>query len=166
MGGVSTAVKNNLKPSAVKVMEGEEDDELLITRLEHTTPPINIVNVYGEIEGRVKNEEIKERFKRLKVELDRIRRDREGCILIGDLNKKVGADNLGVTGNKPTVSYGGHLVRDLVESGDYFLANNTPEAVGGPFTREEPADAHLSLEKRRKSCIDLVLISTNLRPSI
>ena len=55
-------------------------------------------------------------------------------------------------------------MRDLVESGDYFLANNTPEAVGGPFTREEPADAHLPWEKRRKSCLDLVLISTNLRP--
>ena len=72
---------------------------------------------------------IKERFERLKLELDRIRRAKEGCILIGDLNKKIGADKLGVIGNKPSVSYGGHLVRALVESGDYFLANNTPEDV-------------------------------------
>ena len=41
-------------------------------------------------------------------------------------------------------------MRDLVESGDYFLDNITPKAVGGPFTREEPADAHLPWEKRRK----------------
>ena len=164
MGGVSTAVKNDLKAAAVKVMEGEEDDELLITRLEHTTPPINIVNVYGEIEGRCKNEEIQERFERLKYELDRIRRDKEGLILIGDLNKKIGSDNLGVKGNNPKVSYGGNLVRSLVESGEYFLANNTPEAVGGPFTREEPADAHLPWENRRKSCLDLVAISKNLKP--
>ena len=99
-------MKNDLKPSAVKVMEGKEDDELLITMLEHTTPPINIVNVYGEIESRAKNEEIKERCERLKAELDRIRRDKEGFILIGDLIKKIGADNLGVIGNKPNISYG------------------------------------------------------------
>ena len=53
-------------------------------------------------------------------------------------------------------------MRDLVESGDYFFDNNTPEAVGGPFTREEPADAHLPWEKRRKKLI--LLISTNLKP--
>ena len=164
MGGVSTAVKNDLKPHAVKVMEGEDDDEMVITRLEHTTPPINIVNVYGEIEGRCKNEEIKGRFDRFKKELDRIRREKEACIIIGDLNKKVGCDNLGVKGNTPQVSYGGKLVRAILESGEYFLANNTPEAVGGPFTREEPADAHLPWERRRKSCLDLVLISTNLKP--
>ena len=81
MGGISTAVKNDLKPSAVKVMEGEEDDEFLITRLEHITPPINIVNVYGEIEGRCKNEEIKLRFERLKKELDSIRREKEALYL-------------------------------------------------------------------------------------
>ena len=69
MGGVSTAVKNDLKPSAVKVMEGKEDNELLITMLEHTTPPINIVNVYGEIESRAKNEEIKEDVSDLKLSL-------------------------------------------------------------------------------------------------
>ena len=67
-------------------------------------------------------------------------------------------------GNTPQVSYGGKFVRAILESGEYFLANNTPEAVGGPFTREEPADAHLPWEKRRKSCLDLVLISTNLKP--
>ena len=42
----------------------------------------------GEIEGRCKNEEINLRFERLKKELDRIRRDKEACILIGDMNKK------------------------------------------------------------------------------
>ena len=163
MGGISTAVQNDLKPSTVKVMEGEDDDEFLITRLEHIIPPINIVNVCGEIEGRCTNEEIKLRFERLKKELDKIRREKEACILISDMNKKVGSDTLGVKDNKPNVSYGGHMLRTLIESGQYFLANNTPEAVGGPYTREEPADAHLPWEKRRKSCLDLVLVSTNLK---
>ena len=118
---------------------------------------------YGEIESRSTNEEIQSRFDRLKKELDRIRIDKEGTIIIGDLNKAIGSGQLGVEGNKVNVSYGGQLIRNLVESGDYFLANNTPEAEGGPFTREEPADAKLPWESRRKSCLDLVLISTNLK---
>ena len=164
MGGVSTSVTDDLKPYAVKVKECEEEDEFLITRLEHVTPPINIINVYGEIESRCKVDEIQARFDRLKKELDRIRINKEGCVLLGDLNKAVGADNLGVKGNKPTISYGGHLIRNLVETKEYFLANNTPEAEGGPFTREEPGDVHLPWERRRKSCLDLILISANLRP--
>ena len=163
MGGISTAVSDDLKPFAVKVKEGEEEDEFLITRLEQVTPPINIVNIYGEIESRCKKEEILERFERIKKETDRIRRDKEGCVIIGDINKAVGADNLGVKGNKPKISYGGKLIRNLVENGEFFLANNTPEAEGGPFTREEPADAKLPWEMRRKSCLDLILISTNLK---
>ena len=106
MGGISTAVSDDLKPFAVKVKEGEEEDEFLITRLEQVTPPINVVNIYGEIESRCKKEEILERFERIKKETDWIRRDKEGCVIIGDINKAVGADNLGVKGNKPKISYG------------------------------------------------------------
>ena len=163
MGGVSTAVINDLKPFAVKVKEGDEDDKFLITRLEHVTPPINIVNIYGEIESRSKNEEVLARHERIKKEIDRIRIEKEGCIIIGDLNKGVGSDNLGVKGNHSKISYGGQVIRNLVESGEYFLANNTPEAEGGPFTREDPADAKLPWERRRKSCLDLILNSKNLK---
>ena len=49
MGGVATAVQNHLKPHMVKVKEGEEEDEFLITRLSHINPPLNIVNIYGGI---------------------------------------------------------------------------------------------------------------------
>ena len=47
MGVVCSAVKNNLKPYNVKVKEGLEEDEYLITRLDIVKPAINIVNVYG-----------------------------------------------------------------------------------------------------------------------
>jgi hypothetical protein len=49
MGRISTLVCADLKPFAVKVKEGNYEDEFLVARLEHVTPPINIVNVYGEI---------------------------------------------------------------------------------------------------------------------
>ena len=42
-GGICTAVANNLKPFVVKVKEGEDDDEYLITRLDNVHPALNIV---------------------------------------------------------------------------------------------------------------------------
>ena len=39
----------------------------------------------------------------------------------------------------------------VLSYGSYIMANVTAEAVGGPFTREEPADAHLPWEKRRRA---------------
>ena len=53
MGGVCTAVKNNLKPYTVKVKEGSDEDEYLVTRLDHIRPAINVVNVYGGQESRM-----------------------------------------------------------------------------------------------------------------
>ena len=41
-GGVATVISNNLKPNTVRVAEGREDDEDIITRLDHVLPPINI----------------------------------------------------------------------------------------------------------------------------
>ena len=53
MGGVCTAVKNTLKSHTVKVKEGEDKDEYIITRLDHIKPAINIINIYGGIEDRM-----------------------------------------------------------------------------------------------------------------
>ena len=58
MGGVCTAVTNSLKPHTVKVKEGENKDEYIITRLGHINPAVNIVNIYGGIEDRMEDEEI------------------------------------------------------------------------------------------------------------
>ena len=44
MGCVATAVTNSLKENTVPVGEGENEDEYLITMVDHTYPPINIVN--------------------------------------------------------------------------------------------------------------------------
>ena len=48
MGGVATFVKNELKANTLKVKEGEDDEEYLITRLDHVTPPVNIINIYKD----------------------------------------------------------------------------------------------------------------------
>ena len=55
MGGVATFVANDLKQNAVKVKDGVDNDEYLVTRLDHVSPAINIMNVYGGQESRIKN---------------------------------------------------------------------------------------------------------------
>ena len=48
MGGVATLVSHSLRPHTVRVAEGREGDEYIISRYDHVSPPINIVNIYGE----------------------------------------------------------------------------------------------------------------------
>ena len=80
-------------------------------------------------------------------------------VILGDLNKHVGSDHLGVAGNHDKVTYGVTLVRDLIENGDMILVNNTEKAEGGPFTRKDPSNPH---DDNKKSCLDLALVSKDL----
>ena len=158
MGGVATAVKSYLKQHTVKVTEGENEDEYLITRLGHLNPPLNIVNIYGGIESRIGNQEILESWGRIKLELDKIKNRNESCLLIGDFNRAIGAGRLAVQENKTKVSYGGKLILELLETGEYILGNGTNKVEGGPWTWVSRADSEV------KSCIDLVIMSADLAP--
>ena len=160
MGGISTSIKNNMGNQAINVGQGEGDDEYLIVRLEQFKPAICVINCYGEQEGRVGREEVKEKWERILKELYKIRSRGEECLLIGDLNKMVGCDQLGIKGNKDKISYGGQLLRELIATGEYRLVNNMEVTEGGPFTREDPAD------EENKSCLDYFISSANLMPFI
>ena len=160
MGGICTAVKDTLKDNVVHVGEGEGDDEFHIIRLDNFTPPICILNCYGEQEGRCGKDVVEAKWARLKHELDNIKGRGEECIFLGDLNKQIGNDELGVAGNHSEISFGGKLVRELLATEEYILVNNMPIATGGPFTRVDPADHD------RKSCLDLAICSVGLRPYI
>ena len=140
MGGISTSIKDNLKHNAVNVGQGKDDDEYLVVRLDHFKPPICVINCYGEQEGRVATAEVEAKWERLLNEMNKIKARGEECLLIGDLNKLVGNDHLGVKGNKDKVSHGGKLVRELIATEEYCLVNNLDITVGGPFTRVDPAD--------------------------
>ena len=52
MGGVATCIDNKEASNVLKVAEGADDDEYVITRHGQFRTPINIVYVYGEIESR------------------------------------------------------------------------------------------------------------------
>ena len=85
----------------------------------------------------------------------------EPLILIGDFNKHIGAGELGIKGNHPKVTHGGHLIRSFLENADYICVNNTDKAVGGPFTRFDPSDPK---NENKMSCLDIAVISRQLLP--
>ena len=51
-GGIATCVLDSEKKYCLKIGEGKESNEYIITRHNQFKIPINIVNVYGEIENR------------------------------------------------------------------------------------------------------------------
>ena len=68
-GGVATVIANHLVHNTMKVAEGIEEDEYIITRIDKTLPAVNIVNIYGFQESRSTNDDIEkswinERYKR------------------------------------------------------------------------------------------------------
>ena len=65
MGGIATAIKNNDKLYAIKVDEGQDKDEFLITQHSQFLMPINVINVYGEKESRASSKDIEERWQRI-----------------------------------------------------------------------------------------------------
>ena len=159
-GGVCTAVANYLKPHVVKVKEGDGEDEYLITRLDNVHPALNIVNIYGGQECRMGKQEVLESWGRLKVDLDLIKERDENCLLIGDVNRAIGSGKFGIPNNHPRISYGGRLVRELLEEQEYTLVNGLDLVEGGPWTWESAADNTI------KSCIDIVMVSAGLLPYV
>ena len=159
-GGICSAVSNRIKQHAVCVAEGGEDDEWLALRYDHLSPALTVVNCYGEQEGAGESnkQKVVARWGRLLKVLEAARLRGDHVLLVGDLNKHVGCDQLGVPGNKAEVSTGGRLVRDLVEGGNWRLLNAMTELVkGGPFTRRDPANGSESL-------LDLWLCTAGLAP--
>ena len=100
MGGVATAIKNEEKMFTIKVDEGMNKDEFILTRHSQFTPPINILNVYGEIESRSNTKEIEERWGRLMKIVSRIEACNTSLVLIGDMNKEIGNGQYGVKGKQ------------------------------------------------------------------
>ena len=84
---------------------------------------------HGEQEGRTNKEEVRAKWGRLLKELEEVRSRGDHCLSVGDMNKRVGNDHLGIPGNHPDVSHGGQLIRDLVESGNWALVNAMEEKV-------------------------------------
>ena len=163
MGGVATFVQIKDKDNFVKLSEGFQNDEYLITRHSNFVLPVNIINIYGEQESRCSKSDVEDRWGRILTEIKKIEQRRELALIIGDLNKHIGNDNLGVFGNHGKVTFGGELVRGFLASGEYICLNNSSKAVGGPFTRFDPSNPD---KAANMSCLSLVIVSKALEPFI
>ena len=162
-GGVATLVADHLKAGLTKVGEGKEGDEYLITRLGQTQPALNIINFYGGNESREGERKVMESWNRLRDDIANIEERGEGVLLMGDMNRAVGSDELGIPGNKELVSKGGELIREeLLKDGRYVLINGVKTGLveGGPWTWTQPG------KEETKSCLDIAIISSALLPYV
>ena len=156
MGGVATCVSFKEQGNTISMKYSQGNQEYIVTRHGQFCQPINIINIYGEQEGRTGNNEVEDRWFNVLNELQTIDKRGESAILIGDLNKHVG--NI-IPENHQKCSFGGNLVRKLLNSGKYTLVNATSKAEGGPYTRYDPSNPK---DDSRKSALDLIIISKEL----
>ena len=77
---------------------------------------------------------------------------------MGDMNRAVGCDELGVAGNHARISYGGHIVRDMVKNRNCVILNNMADE--GPWTWIQRGKDSI------KSCLDLAICSRELLPFV
>ena len=94
MGSVSVSVDPINEPFSLKTKSGDNDDEFIIVKNNRFIPPINIISIYGETESRCTKNEIYERWMRIEAAINDIIVKNEEIIVLGDLNKKVGNDEL------------------------------------------------------------------------
>ena len=84
MGGVCTAIVNEDAEQVLKVSEGTNGNEYLITRHSQFVKPLNIINVYGDIESRTPVETIDRKWDEIIEEVAKIEARDEGNIIINN----------------------------------------------------------------------------------
>ena len=100
-----------------------------------------------------------EAWSRLKDDIEEIKKRGELILMIGDMNRAIGADKLGIPGNKELVSVGGQLIREeMLKDGEFILLNNQAKTEGGPWTWVQAGKEEV------KSCLDLAIESAELLP--
>ena len=156
IGGVSTSVANNLVDEVLKVSEGKEGNEYIITRHSQFSKPLNIINIYGDVESRTPLEIIEARWEEIMQEIVKIEARGECLLVIGDLNRHLHSELVISEKSNKRESHGGKLVREFLESEKYVLINGTDLEVNGPYTRYDPKDPN---DDSKKSVIDLVIVS-------
>ena len=103
-GGVATLIAEYLKNNTIKVEEGINDyEEFILTRLNHVSPPINILNIYGAQESRYCKFDMEKLIFNLQNIIDNIEDRGEHLLIIGDLNVKIGNDEFGILNNNSDI---------------------------------------------------------------
>ena len=108
----------NDAPHSVKVDEGRDENEFVITRHSQFEVPVNVLNMYGQQECRMKKEKIEEQWKEILEVISSIEQRKEHLLWIGDINRHLGSM---IPGNDNKVSIGGKLLIPFLESNKYDI---------------------------------------------
>ena len=72
MGGVATCVAEADEGETLKISEGDNENEYIVTRHTQFKTPLNVINLYGDVESRVAVDKIDERWDEIVKEVIKI----------------------------------------------------------------------------------------------
>ena len=149
-GGIEIIIRNSIENRTITISEGNEDIEELTIRTETKKRVLNIITLYGKIEGRESKEKIREQFHHIEELIKNIENTGEDYILIGDLNAKIGNKEDGIIGNNEEKNEAGKALLDLEEEVQGVIVNKT-EKCKGKWTRVN------TKRESEKSILDYVM---------
>ena len=129
-GGIEILVKKNVENKTLKISEGSQGVEELTVRTVSKNRIINIISLYGKIEGRENKENIKKQFSHIEEVIKRIESSGEDYMLIGDLNAKIGCKEDGIEGNNEEKNEAGKALLQLEQATQGVIVNKTRKCKG------------------------------------
>ena len=158
-GGIEILVRKNIENKTIKISEGGTGIEELTIRTESKKRAINIISLYGKIEGRESKENIQKQFSHLKELIERIEHNGEDYILIGDLNAKIGCGKEGIDGNNKEQNEAGKALLRLEQATQGVIINKTTKCKG-KWTRVNTKN------ENEKSILDYVMTNESVYDDI
>ena len=129
-GGIEILVRKNMENKTLKISEGSPGIEELTVRTETKKRTINVITLYGKIEGRESKENIKKQFSYLEEHIKQIESTGEDYILVGDLNAKIGCKEDGIEGNNEGQNEAGKALLNLEQTCQGLIVNKTKKCKG------------------------------------
>ena len=129
-GGIEILVRKSIENKTLKISEGSPGIEELTIRTETKNRTLNIISLYGKIEGREKKENIQKQFSHLNELIKGIENSGEDYILLGDLNAKIGSKEDGIKGNNEDQNEAGKSLLKLEETTQGVIINKTTKCKG------------------------------------
>ena len=148
-------VRNSVKNRTVIVSERNDHIEELTIRTETKKRVINIITMYGKIEGRESKENIKTQFIHLENLIQNIESTGEDYMLIGDLNAKIGNKENGIKEKNEITNEAGIALIDLERKVKGIIVNKT-EKCRGKWTRLNTQN------EKEKSILDYVMTNESV----
>ena len=158
-GGIEIMVRNCVQNRTVKVSEGNEDIEELTIRTETRKRALNIISLYGKIEGRESKEKVSNQFSYLEELIQNIENAGEDYILIRDLNLKIGNKENGIKDNNEGINEAGKAFLNLEEKTKATIVNKS-EKCKGKWTRINTKN------ENEKSILDYVMTNESVYEDI